>query len=237
MYDISVVPTTTGSEPRATPTEGLCLDCNYPLRGLADPRCPECGRAFDAADARSFNPGKPMPRWMRWWLKPAGRGMLICAALAALALATVPYEEFMAPGVSRFDPSFRVPLTARHVGISHKSVAALIWLTLLLAWSCHAAMRWFIVRHFRQDRALLVGDRRARRLSSAFFLAGIFLAGCGTYDCWHARYFNVWGFGGIAYSEHGGPCYHRAERRAHLAGPIYAFTTYYARPLGLHFDL
>jgi len=234
---MSMVTTTTSSEPIAAPADGLCLDCNYPLRGLAEPRCPECGRAFDPADAHTFNPGRPMPRWTRWWLKPAGRGMLIGAALAALLLATVPYRDFMEPGVSYLAPHFRIPLTDRHVGITHKSVAALLWLALFVAWSGRAAMRWFIVRHFRQDRALLRVDRRVRRLSSVLFLASMFLAGCGTYDCWHARYINVWGFGGIAYSEHGGPCYHRAERWAHLAGPFYAFTTYYARPLGLHFGL
>jgi hypothetical protein len=178
-----------------------------------------------------------MTRWTRWWLNPAGRGMLVCVAIAAVVLATVPYSEFMEPGVSYYSPHFRIPLTERYVGITHKSVAALLWLALLLAWSCRAAMRWFIVRHFRQDRALLAVDRRVRRLSGVVFLTSMFLAGCGTYDCWHARYFNVWGVGGIAYSDHGGPCYHYAERHAHLAGRFYLFTGYYTRPLGLHFLL
>jgi hypothetical protein len=27
----------------------ICIHCGYDLRGQTDPRCPECGRAFDAA--------------------------------------------------------------------------------------------------------------------------------------------------------------------------------------------
>src|SRR5688572_14959917 len=27
-----------------------CMGCGYALRGLADPRCPECGREFDPDD-------------------------------------------------------------------------------------------------------------------------------------------------------------------------------------------
>ena len=26
----------------------VCLNCGYDLRGQRDPRCPECGREFDA---------------------------------------------------------------------------------------------------------------------------------------------------------------------------------------------
>ncbi|HZL33838.1 MAG TPA: hypothetical protein VFC78_00930 [Tepidisphaeraceae bacterium] len=33
---------------------GLCVKCGYDLRGLPEPRCPECGRAFDPAVASSF---------------------------------------------------------------------------------------------------------------------------------------------------------------------------------------
>jgi len=28
-------------------TEGRCINCGYPHQGLTEPRCPECGRAFD----------------------------------------------------------------------------------------------------------------------------------------------------------------------------------------------
>lgn len=31
-----------------------CLTCGYDLRGLPEPRCPECGRGFDPNDAATF---------------------------------------------------------------------------------------------------------------------------------------------------------------------------------------
>ena len=34
---------------------GFCLRCFYDLRGLPEPRCPECGRRFDPADPRTFS--------------------------------------------------------------------------------------------------------------------------------------------------------------------------------------
>lgn len=33
---------------------GICRECGYSLRGLADPRCPECGREFDPGDSSTF---------------------------------------------------------------------------------------------------------------------------------------------------------------------------------------
>lgn len=32
----------------------FCLGCEYPLDGLSEHRCPECGRAFEPADEDSF---------------------------------------------------------------------------------------------------------------------------------------------------------------------------------------
>lgn len=37
----------------------LCRDCQYPLAGLAERRCPECGRPFDLD--QSLNPHPPSP--------------------------------------------------------------------------------------------------------------------------------------------------------------------------------
>ncbi len=34
--------------------DARCIDCNYPLKGLPEPICPECGRRFDPAKPRSF---------------------------------------------------------------------------------------------------------------------------------------------------------------------------------------
>jgi hypothetical protein len=68
--------------PRLLP---LCLDCNYSLRGLAQSRCPECGREFHIQDPISFNNERPL-RWIdRQLMKPIGWptftsvGLLSCA--------------------------------------------------------------------------------------------------------------------------------------------------------------
>jgi hypothetical protein len=35
--------------------QAYCLGCRYNLRGLTEPRCPECGRAFDPGDPRTWS--------------------------------------------------------------------------------------------------------------------------------------------------------------------------------------
>jgi hypothetical protein len=54
------------------PDRALCLGCNYALRGLSQPRCPECGRAFDPEDLSSMNLGRPLNRVARFLLRPTG---------------------------------------------------------------------------------------------------------------------------------------------------------------------
>jgi len=47
--------------------DARCWHCSYPLRGLPENRCPECGTAFDPADfAGTFLP--QWPRLMAWYL-------------------------------------------------------------------------------------------------------------------------------------------------------------------------
>jgi len=50
--------------------DAFCLQCSYPLRGLTEYRCPECGKAFDPKEmAGSFLP--EWPRLMVWYLTAA----------------------------------------------------------------------------------------------------------------------------------------------------------------------
>jgi hypothetical protein len=39
--------------------QSTCLQCGYPLRGLRSCRCPECGRAFDPSNRRTYGPPAP----------------------------------------------------------------------------------------------------------------------------------------------------------------------------------
>ena len=48
----------------AEPFRMLCRECYYPLHGLTENRCPECGRAFDPEDRRTF--ARRRPRRWRW---------------------------------------------------------------------------------------------------------------------------------------------------------------------------
>ncbi len=47
-----------------------CRQCGYALRGLSDPRCPECGTAFDPAEHQAIQdritapPPQPRHRWI-----------------------------------------------------------------------------------------------------------------------------------------------------------------------------
>ncbi len=47
---------TNGAAPVPPDFHGFCLRCYYDLRGLPEPRCPECGRLFNPADPRTYSP-------------------------------------------------------------------------------------------------------------------------------------------------------------------------------------
>ncbi len=56
-YDWAMLP--------SVPETARCLVCEYPLRGLPTPVCPECGRAFDPSDPKTFRVGPRPPWWQR----------------------------------------------------------------------------------------------------------------------------------------------------------------------------
>jgi len=55
------------------PSGARCLDCDYPLRGLPENRCPECGRGFDPDDPKTMRSGYAIGPTVRLWLKPPDR--------------------------------------------------------------------------------------------------------------------------------------------------------------------
>lgn len=79
------------------PEGARCLGCDYQLRGLQVPRCPECGRTFDPNSPRSMNLGRRLPVWAKRYLAPHGREML-WPALAATLLILV-HQVLLGPPV------------------------------------------------------------------------------------------------------------------------------------------
>src|SRR5580693_7070002 len=51
-------------------TPGLCISCNYQLRGLVTRRCPECGREFDPDNPETMNMGRELSAVDRFVLGP-----------------------------------------------------------------------------------------------------------------------------------------------------------------------
>jgi hypothetical protein len=80
-----------------TDSSGRCLHCNYVLRDLPSPRCPECGHEFDPTDLRTINLGREITPAARWALGPASSivsiGMFIIAAAAAWSLRLPVVEQ------------------------------------------------------------------------------------------------------------------------------------------------
>ena len=61
-----------------------CKTCHYSLEGLTGPsyRCPECGRAFDPDNVRTFD--VPLPMLVRNVPRTLGLALLCAILLAAL---------------------------------------------------------------------------------------------------------------------------------------------------------
>jgi len=71
------------------PGQRLCIECGYVLDHLTEPRCPECGRAFDFANPSTFRVAssrRPMPRSL------AAIAWLHCLTLAVLTIDVVSHE-------------------------------------------------------------------------------------------------------------------------------------------------
>jgi hypothetical protein len=85
-------------------SRAACLGCTYPLPGLTEPRCPECGREFDPDDPKTMYVGR-VPDRLTWALiQPPGwlmhTAVVIWAALH-LAAFSIPrtFFDLLAAGV------------------------------------------------------------------------------------------------------------------------------------------
>jgi hypothetical protein len=91
----------------SVPDNARCLGCGYELRGLPEPVCPECGRAFDPGDPKTFDARTAAQRRRRLILR-----VLVLVAVIGLLAAIAPR------GIMRSN----VTLTCPDCGGVHDSV-------------------------------------------------------------------------------------------------------------------
>jgi hypothetical protein len=178
------------------PPEALCRNCRYALRGLADPRCPECGEPFDPCDIGTMY----LPTWHGWlarrFLKPAGVVMYAWAMLGALFIywlghwdSNITIGRTAAAGYDVVLPKW-VPIDFFYMSIS--TIAGWVWFLLLVAWVIRACARRLVVEMYRLPIEKLFVDRPARRFASACFILGLLLGGPSTDRCTHGEYWEFW---------------------------------------------
>jgi hypothetical protein len=210
-------------------SSALCLCCNYPLKGLGQPRCPECGHAFEPQDVRTYNTGKPLGRVARWWLKPTGVWIIAAAGVAGvllIAARTWMRHWSISYGYCGYTTVHVPQWTGVYFDwLESDEVAAWIWVAILVAWAVLAGGRWIVVRARAQPAWRLTADLGRRRATAWIFLVSAFLAGFRVHQCPHASYYEWWGWGGIAHSTRGGPCSYRGLTDARLFGNWYVYRT------------
>lgn len=85
-----------------------CINCTYPLTGLAAHRCPECGTAFDPDNPATYVPDQPVPRRR---LAIAASFLGICvASLGLLGLDVITTLRNSSLGMLPSDKSWLLPM-------------------------------------------------------------------------------------------------------------------------------
>ncbi len=106
------------------PTDAVCLGCDFRLRGLSGPSCPECGRSFDPNDTTTFGLSTSPTRWQRSARPPSVAGCLFVAGLCSWGLVG-------ASGPARWEADWACLFT--FVGIPLGIVAVATYLERLFA--------------------------------------------------------------------------------------------------------
>lgn len=167
---------------------GTCLDCGYPLRGLNEMRCPECGRPFDPADPESFEGPMRAVRRMRLALHWAP----IAAWVATMG--GVPVGVYLLAREVSYD----------YFGLLWRAPSLLLVGTLLLAGLARGRARRALLGRAADPHP--ISERVFRSLTWIACVALLFTpGGLRQWSCPHG-----WGIGlgpvGIAHSTVGGPC-------------------------------
>ena len=161
-----------------------CLGCGYALRGLAEPRCPECGRTFDPNDPMTMRvpgvsrrkPPKPVP---------FAAALIVVAVVVALVTT-----------VGLHSPSGEVTV-----------IGLLGWFGVFVFWQVRNHREGAAAE--RGEPLPNDGPRHWRKIVLAVFVLSM-LTGFGLHRCPHGRYYR---YGPIALFRSsgvggggGGPC-------------------------------
>jgi hypothetical protein len=137
----------------------LCLGCGYSLKGLTDPRCPECGREFDSLDPRTFGKSAPSARRRRFVVFALIGAYPLLPSILLLIMWTTAWITLGHPPRVNVDDPMRISgqITSMHhiVEISHDPLP-LSFLLLIFLLPIHSRTR---------DPQLRAASRRALLLS------------------------------------------------------------------------
>lgn len=183
---------------------GFCISCGYSLQGLAAGeadstgakcRCPECGRAFDPADPKTFHIHQHS-RVVRWLAGPPGWPAVILSLAAAAGVLLVSRWK-----VRTFAPSvvdllyFLNPAALRHrTNLTTQNDYAFV----LSVIAALAAAAWWVTRTVvRIGVRWAIGSPREERVThagrrSALITIGLLLTSAGVVLGWPYRLAQQW---------------------------------------------
>ena len=146
--DLTRAPDGTHAPP---PIQPRCRTCDYVLSGLAENRCPECGRPFDPNDPRTMNIGRtPGPIAKKLLALPSTSTIVISVFVGAITLVAC-----SAPG-----------------GYFHLLVLVFVaWMLLLCAWLARWTITSFLAHYYRRTVFKEPGAWRAHAIVPVVFAA------------------------------------------------------------------
>lgn len=106
-----------------------CLTCGYDLRGLPEPRCPECGRTFDTNDPQTYAVEGPDARELVKFARIAAVFLLVPSALIvtgflfALAGSFEPFTGLIC-GIAGLSGVFMLPGLVIGVTVFFRALSA-----------------------------------------------------------------------------------------------------------------
>jgi hypothetical protein len=179
--------------------DARCLGCGYLLRGLAEHRCPECGRAFDPGDITTFD----SPR----------HG---AAARRAMLLEFIPLLAFLATVTLMATAVLTVTLSWT------RPEPWIVWIAIFIVgvglWVRGRVRKRILAGRPDPDRS---SERVATILIALFIMLYVLPVSARGWSCPHGTAVGVGGIG-IAWSG-GGPCRNTVTslRSWHVAGDFY----------------